>query len=378
MGAMKGIENGLKANVNDMFSHAKAIVHENLYALNHKHYSGYMWVACLDWKTCQVCGSLDGKIFPALPGEDGGPPDIPRHFNCRCVIVPVLKGMEDDYTGSPNYRTWFERQTEKTQIDILGPSRFALFKNGLPVERFVKDGRVLTLKELGALRTTRKELFNLSRSSGIRLEFKEVPNNDEAIREALKKAMAERGIAVDFDESAKETIDYIIKLHDRVISDFPAIQDVLKEISYTANKKILSNGQAAGYDNILNILKYNRSIFNSKENLLAYINQKKGWFASNQLSGQIAHEYGHVIENLLIKLNNNNENVVSDIVRRTLIDNGIKSWSNVRDQISLYAGKEMSYGELVAEVVSDFLTQARPRRISELVYNELIKLYRRI
>jgi len=158
MGAMKGIENGLKANVNDMFSHAKAIVHDNIYALNHKHYSGVMWVACLDWKTCHVCSQLDGKIFgyhmelfPSSDGKGGiheGPPKIPKHFNCRCITVPILKGMEDDYTGSPNYREWFERQPKKVQLDILGPSRYALFKNGLPVERFVKDGRVLTLEEL--------------------------------------------------------------------------------------------------------------------------------------------------------------------------------------------------------------------------------------
>jgi len=170
MGAMKGIENGLKANVNDMFSHAKAIVHDNIYALNHKHYSGVMWVACLDWKTCHVCSQLDGKIFgyhmelfPSSDGKGGiheGPPKIPKHFNCRCITVPILKGMEDDYTKPPNYREWFERQPKKIQLDILGPSRYALFKKGLPVERFVKDLRVLTLRELGAKRITRNDLLN--------------------------------------------------------------------------------------------------------------------------------------------------------------------------------------------------------------------------
>jgi hypothetical protein len=149
---MASIEKGAVTNTEDMFAHAASIVQQNIYALDSDHYSGYMWVAALDWKTCLVCGSLDGHIFDALPGQEGEDvaPEQPIHHACRCVMVPVLKGMEDDYTkGAPTYKDWLARQPENRIIDILGPSKYAAYKNGMPIERFVKDGRVLTLKELG-------------------------------------------------------------------------------------------------------------------------------------------------------------------------------------------------------------------------------------
>ena len=155
MGTMASIEKSLLTNVEDMFTHAKSVVNKSLYDLNREHYAGFMWVACMDWISCQVCSGLDGKIFPALPGEPGGPPEIPIHPHDRCFLVPVLKGMEEDYKAV-NFKDWLTRQPEKRQIDYLGPSKYLLYRKGLPVERFVKDGRTLTLEELGADRVPRK------------------------------------------------------------------------------------------------------------------------------------------------------------------------------------------------------------------------------
>ena len=45
------------------------------------------------------------------------------------------------------------------KLDILGPSRYKAYLQGIEVTSFVKDGRVLTLEELGIDRATREDLF---------------------------------------------------------------------------------------------------------------------------------------------------------------------------------------------------------------------------
>jgi hypothetical protein len=168
-GLMAQIEKALETNVEDIFSHAKSIIQEDIYALNRDHYEGYMWVASLDWHTCLACGNLDGHIFDALPGQEGEDvaPEQPIHPHCRCIIVPVLKGMRDEYTGSPSYRDFLARQKESVQIDILGPSRYAAYKAGTPIDRFVKIdlyagagkvAKVVKLEESGIKRVTRIDL----------------------------------------------------------------------------------------------------------------------------------------------------------------------------------------------------------------------------
>ena len=41
-----------------------------------------------------------------------------------------------------------ESASPKEQAEILGPTRAKLYQQGMPVESFVKDGKLLTLKEL--------------------------------------------------------------------------------------------------------------------------------------------------------------------------------------------------------------------------------------
>ena len=55
---------------------------------------------------------------------DGQIPEQPVHPNCRCVMVPVLEGMEDDYRA-PNFLEWLDRQPPNIQIDVLELSKYA-------------------------------------------------------------------------------------------------------------------------------------------------------------------------------------------------------------------------------------------------------------
>jgi hypothetical protein len=110
-------------------------------------FSGYRYVATLSTKTCLACGAMDGKILDS--------PDLPNvclNKNCRCLMVPVVRGMEeldaDDTRVSENgpvpanwtYETWLKKQPAKTQKEILG-ERYKSYKEGIPLTELVKTNK---------------------------------------------------------------------------------------------------------------------------------------------------------------------------------------------------------------------------------------------
>lgn len=124
------------------------------------------WVSTLDHRTCPECGALDNKTFDLGTG-----PQPPRHPNCRCVRVPITKGREalikagvikegtraarnsEGLTGevpaSQAFPDWLKRQPERVQKDVLGETRFQMFKRGVKFDKFVNDeGQIMTLEEL--------------------------------------------------------------------------------------------------------------------------------------------------------------------------------------------------------------------------------------
>lgn len=163
-GLMSGVETSVNANITDMITHANSVVISDIHELNKEFYSGYQWIACLDSTTCLACANLDNKIFDRLPGMEGEgmemPDEPPLHHHCRCIIVPVLQGMENDPSQTQvNYKDWFDGQDEDTQLDILGPARYKEYLNGKEVTSFARNGIVKTLKELKIDRITRADLI---------------------------------------------------------------------------------------------------------------------------------------------------------------------------------------------------------------------------
>jgi hypothetical protein len=47
-----------------------------------------------------------------------------------------------------NYSDWLARQSETVQREILGPARYAAYKNGMKISSFVSGTDILTLKQL--------------------------------------------------------------------------------------------------------------------------------------------------------------------------------------------------------------------------------------
>ena len=145
---------------------------------------GIAWLSTLDTRTTPYCSAMDGLEWDLEGKPLGGhsepfnPP--PAHWNCRSCCVPLLKSWEElsnskspelkeklekienqipDRTrasiGGPvseklNYKQWFDKQPEATQLEILGPGKLAIYKRGnLSFRNMVnQQGNPLTIDEL--------------------------------------------------------------------------------------------------------------------------------------------------------------------------------------------------------------------------------------
>lgn len=75
--------------------------------------------------------------------------------NCRCLILPYfniegdIRASKDGYVDADiTFDDWLKDQDEKTQKDVLGATRYKMFKDGVKISQFVDNGKVLTLDEL--------------------------------------------------------------------------------------------------------------------------------------------------------------------------------------------------------------------------------------
>jgi SPP1 gp7 family putative phage head morphogenesis protein len=93
----------------------------SIYQENADLIEGWQWVASKSSRTCPACLYLDGTIYKLKES-------FPHHFNCRCTIIPVIKGI------SPPRRTigrdWFERQPDRVKQEILGKAAAEAYSRG--------------------------------------------------------------------------------------------------------------------------------------------------------------------------------------------------------------------------------------------------------
>jgi len=91
---------------------------------------GYKRLAALDSLTCMACIALDGQEYPTDLA-------LPTHPNCRCTTVPITvtnKELGLDVPEAPSSfetgQDWFLRQSETTQLEMMGAGRFAAWQEG--------------------------------------------------------------------------------------------------------------------------------------------------------------------------------------------------------------------------------------------------------
>lgn len=100
------------------------------YRANEDVVTGWQWEADLG-DACEVCIAMHGEIAES---ED----DFDTHPNCRCTAIPVTQswsdlgfpGVEDTAPEVESGEDWFARQDAGKQLSVLGPGKYAAYKDG--------------------------------------------------------------------------------------------------------------------------------------------------------------------------------------------------------------------------------------------------------
>jgi hypothetical protein len=375
---MSGIAKSIDANINDIIYHANSIVTEDIHKLNKEFYEGYQWIACLDSVTCLACAELDNRIFDRLPGMEGEgsepPAEPPLHNHCRCFIVPVLEGMKDDPSQTQiNYKDWFNRQNEKTKLDILGPSRYKEYLSGREVTSFAKDGRIMTLKEMGVDRITRRKLFD----DIYEKEYKdyEVPEkydrnginglyNDKMTAAELLEVFKSRYgyFRLDLNEMPKEQLQLLLREYDLLLQKYPVGSRLTGIEIDTAMSAI------GAYNKNNRVIYLQRAFLN--ENVKDYIKElyKTGYLSSNKENHIYIHEFAHALDYVVNKNGKTGRQLLLAEVKKQGHD-----WQDIADKISKYATKISGLvpssrlgGEFFAEAFTAWNNKAIDKNDTEL------------
>jgi SPP1 gp7 family putative phage head morphogenesis protein len=98
------------------------------YKANASVISGWRWVAARDSRTCPICLAMDGS-------EHELDEQMATHPGCRCTQSPIPKYRRvTRQTGEDFLR----EKPESEQKRILGPSRYRLWKGGMPLRSMVE------------------------------------------------------------------------------------------------------------------------------------------------------------------------------------------------------------------------------------------------
>lgn len=107
-------------------------------------YESYQLSAVLDTRTTKLCAALDGKVYKM---SDPGRKVPPFHPGCRTTMIAVFDG---DEPFGDTYETWLSKQSEASQLKVLGTARYKMWKAGAALESFVDldNDNVISLSKL--------------------------------------------------------------------------------------------------------------------------------------------------------------------------------------------------------------------------------------
>lgn len=92
----------------------------------------YQLSAVLDTRTTLTCASLNGKKFKVSDPKRKVPP---FHPGCRTTMIAVFD--LDDEPVPDTFDGFLKSLDEDDQVKILGPTRFRMWKKGMPLDGFV-------------------------------------------------------------------------------------------------------------------------------------------------------------------------------------------------------------------------------------------------
>lgn len=142
--------------------HVASSARQETWEANQDVITAYQFLATLDRKTSAICRHLDKQLF-----EFGEGPIPPIHPNCRSTTLPKLapefdflskgrtrSGEKGPVSADTDFYGWLKNQPKATQVEVLGPTRAKLFRDGgMSAEKFRrlqfdKNFEPLTLAEM--------------------------------------------------------------------------------------------------------------------------------------------------------------------------------------------------------------------------------------
>ena len=369
-GLTGGVMNSVDRDVADIVNHTTAVVHQDIYALNDEFIEGFQWVAALDGDTCPICAGYDNVIFDRLPGIEGEGtmmPEQPAHPNCRCMTVPVMRGTRDIHENGPKYEDWFEGQKEERKLDILGPSRYAMYKQGRKVTRFAADGRTMTLEQLkaeriraSAMRDADGKITDASVNAAVEAKawnkaVETYPDNMAAGE--MQKVFMERWPGIEVELAGKmrdENLRLLVREYDVLLREYPVNGKTLLGIRINDKLGIVP-GEYTHNDGVIS---FSRAIAGS--DLKQYVRTYGKDWASRDENHAFLHEFAHPIDRLLGYADNGK--LGRQLLLEAVVKTGqAKSWRAYALKLSNYATripnktpKALHGGEFFAEAFASW------------------------
>ncbi|WP_237859397.1 minor capsid protein [Pseudomonas sp. PGPR81] len=108
----------------------------------------YQLSAVLDTRTTLMCAALNGKKFKVSDPKRKVPP---FHPGCRTTMIAMFD--PDDEPVPDTFDSFLRGLDEDDQVKILGPTRFRMWKKGMPLDGFVDQDsyHVIPLNEMKGL-----------------------------------------------------------------------------------------------------------------------------------------------------------------------------------------------------------------------------------
>ena len=263
IGSINALRNSIYSNTRTVLQSFASETQRQVYEANEKYLGNsdtykFEYLATLDSRTCLVCGNLDGKLFKTIKDV----PQLPLHRGCRCTIVPYYeiegetKSSKNGYTGADtSFSHWLKEQDSETQKEVLGATRYKLYKNGTEIKDFVDNGNIFSIKQLSEKLNTKGKFDNLFKNlAGI---------EEEKVKEDLKKI-------------SKEQLDLLSKYVDEIDIDFH-----FNGTAFQKGKKVFCN--ISKVDSRSLVLGY-------KTNITTFLHESGHWLDFNMLkSGETIH-----------------------------------------------------------------------------------------
>lgn len=284
--------------------------------------------------------------------------------NCRGLYVPLIKGIDNEegerasvdgpVSAKMSYEDWLKRQSDDVQKDVLGPSRYRLYKNGASLGSFVTDGRTLTLEQWKSVDGNAFPEVIIGRF---------VPA--KSISEANEWALSNLGIK---NNSSLE-LESLNKVNERLFELKNEYQFSIKSIG---DEK--SPYASASMSRMNFYTKYANDEELLKSRLDKDIANKFHCEGCNTLKSIIDHEFAHTMTIPDLIPGNENDGFLQEIRRiKTMYTRQLHKGSDIL--ISRYASTNND--EFVAEAFAMALNSEKPSPFAKMVLDLIQKKYGR-